>query len=95
MRFGLIAYPQKYQIITQSAVSRGTRCLKVVWSLLQLAYLHTLFMREGKNLARSCIHAGSSELLPHAYVTRTIISCADIFIVSVIKISLHNLYFII
>ena len=38
MRFGIIAYPQKPLIIANSAVSRGTRCLKVVLSLLQLAY---------------------------------------------------------
>ena len=38
MRFGLIAYPQKPLIIAYSAVSRGTRCLKDIWSLLQLAY---------------------------------------------------------
>ena len=37
MRFGLIAYPQKPLIIAHSGVSRGTRCLKVVRSLLQLA----------------------------------------------------------
>ena len=73
MRFGLIAYPQKPLIIAHSVVSRGTRCLNVVRSLLQLAY----FMREAKALARSCIHAGSSEPSPHADVTRTIILCAD------------------
>ena len=38
MRSGLIAYPQKPLIIAHSGVSRGTRCLKVVRSLLQLAY---------------------------------------------------------
>ena len=36
-----------------------------------------------KSLARSCIHAGSSEPSPHADVIRTIISCADQF--SVLK----------
>ena len=35
---GLLAYPQKPLIIAHSCVSRETRCLKVVWSLLQLAY---------------------------------------------------------
>ena len=39
MRFGLIVYPQKPLIIAHSGVSRGTRCLNVVRSLLQLAYL--------------------------------------------------------
>ena len=38
MRFCLIAYPKKRLIIAQSCVSRETRCLKVVRSLLQLAY---------------------------------------------------------
>ena len=37
MRFGLIAYPNKPLVIAHSGVSRETRCLKVVWSLLQLA----------------------------------------------------------
>ena len=38
MRFGLIAYPKKPLIIAHSDMSRETRCLKVVWSLLQRAY---------------------------------------------------------
>ena len=38
MRFGLIAYPKKPLMIAHSGVSRETRCLKVVRSLLQLAY---------------------------------------------------------
>ena len=38
-------------------------------------------MRVAKVLTRSCVHAGSSEPLPHADVIRTIISCADQFIV--------------
>ena len=38
MRFGLIAYPKKFLIIAHSGVSRETSCLKVVRSLLQLAY---------------------------------------------------------
>ena len=38
MRFGLIAYQKKPLIIAHSGVSRETRCLKVVHSLLQLAY---------------------------------------------------------
>ena len=78
MRFGLIAYPKKPVIIAHSGVPRETRCLKVVRSLIQLAHF---FMREAKPLARSCIYAGSSEPLPHADVIRTIISCADQFIV--------------
>ena len=39
MRFGFIAYPQKPLIIAHSGVSSKTKCLKVVWSLLQLTYL--------------------------------------------------------
>ena len=78
MRFGPITYPKKILIIAHSGASRETRCLKVVWSLLQLA---CLFMREVKALARSCIHAGSLKPSPHADVIRTIISCADQFIV--------------
>ena len=38
MRFDLIAYPKKPLIIAHSGVSRETRYLKVVRSLLQLAY---------------------------------------------------------
>ena len=38
-------------------------------------------MREAKALARSCVHAGSLEPSSHADVLRTIISCADQFIV--------------
>ena len=38
MRFGHIAYPQKPLIIANSGVFRGSRCLKVVQSLLQRVY---------------------------------------------------------
>ena len=38
MRFGLITYPKKPLIIAHSGVSKETRCLKNVRSLLQLAY---------------------------------------------------------
>ena len=55
MRFGLIVYPKKSLIIAHAGMSRETRCLKVVWSLLKLAY----FVREAKALARSCVHACS------------------------------------
>ena len=78
MRFGIIAYPKKPLIIAHSGVSRETRCLKNVRSLLQLAYF--VYARS-KSLARSCEHAGSSKPSPHADVIRTIISCADQFIV--------------
>ena len=77
MRFGLTAYPKKSLIIAYSGVSRATRCLKFV---LQVAYF---VYAKAKALARSCVHADSSEPLPHAHVIRirTIISCADQFIV--------------
>ena len=78
MRFGLTAYQKKPLIIAHSDVFRETRCLKVVRNLLQLAYF--VYARS-ESLARSCVHAGSSEPSPHADVIRTIISCADQFIV--------------
>ena len=78
MRFGLIAYPKMSLIIAHSGVSRETRCLKLFGVFFNL---HTLFMREAKALARSCVHAGSSEPSAHADVIGTIISCADQFIV--------------
>ena len=78
MRFGLIAYPKKPLIIAHSGVSRETRCLKVVRSLLQLAYF--VYARS-ESPGGSCVHAGSSEPSPHADVIRTIISYADQFIV--------------
>ena len=78
MIFGRIAYPKKPLIIAHSGVSRETRCLKVVRNLHQLAYfVHA----RSAALAKSCVHAGSFEPLPHADVIRTIISCADQFIV--------------
>ena len=52
MRFGLITYLQKPLIIALSGVSRGTICLKVVRSLLQLAYF---VYAEAKALARSLL----------------------------------------
>ena len=77
MRFGLTAYPEKplIHVIAHSGVFSASRCLKVFFNL------HTLFMRKAKALARSCVHAGLSEPSPHADVIRTIISCADQFIV--------------
>ena len=90
MRFGLIAYPQKRLIIAHSGVSRGTRCLKLFRVFFNL---HTLFMREAKAQARSCIHAGSTEPSPHADVTRTNISCADFIVKRAIKISFRTIIF--
>ena len=71
-------YLKKPLIIAHSEVSRATRCLKVVRSLFSTCIL---CLCEAKALARSCVHAGSSEPSPHADVIRTIISCADQFIV--------------
>ena len=73
-RFGLTAYPKKPLINAHFGVSRA-KLFGVFFNL------HTLFMREAKALARLCVHAGSSEPSPHADVIRTIISCADQFIV--------------
>ena len=77
-RFGIIAYPKKPLIIAHSGMSRATRCLKVVRSLLQLAnFVYARSEIPGKVM----LHAGSSEPSPHADVIRIIISCADQFIV--------------
>ena len=67
IRFGRIAYLRKPRIIVYFGVSRGTRCIKVVWSLLQHSYF--VYGRY-KAIAR-----------PHADGRRTNISCADQFIV--------------
>ena len=59
MRVGLIAYPKKPLIIAHSGVSRETRCLKVVWSLIQLAYIvYTRGESPGK-VMRSCRLVGA------------------------------------
>ena len=70
------SYPKKPLIIANSGVSRETRCLKVVWSLLQPAYF--VYARN-ESPGEVMTHAGSSEATPHADVIRTIISCADQF----------------
>ena len=59
-----------YLIIVHSGVSRGTRCLKVVSSLLQFAYFVNA-------RSESPGEVGSSEPSPHANAIRNIISCAD------------------
>ena len=76
MRFGLIAYPKKPLIIAHSGVSRETRCLKVVRSLLQLAYF--VYARSE---SRVMLTYGLVGTFVHADVIRTIISCANQFIV--------------
>ena len=81
MRFGLIACLKKPLIIAHSGVSRETRCLKVVWGRLHLAYFVYARSESPGEVMRTCVHAGSSEPSPHADLIRTIISCADQFIV--------------
>ena len=73
MRFGLMAYPKKSLIIAYYGESRETSCLKNVLSICTLTY----FLQLAKALARSCVHAGSSEPSPHVNVIRTTISCAE------------------
>ena len=78
MRFGFIPYPKKPLIIAHSGVSRETRCLKVVQSLLQLAYFVYVRSESPGEVMRTCMLVGA---FATADVLRTIISCADKFIV--------------
>ena len=79
MRFGLIAYPKKPIIIAHSGVSRETICLKVVDSLLQLAYFVYARSKSPGKVLRTCRLVG-------AFATRTNVSCADQFIVSIFSL---------
>ena len=54
MRFGLIAYPKRPLIISHSGVSREARCLKVVHSLLQLAYFVYASSESPGEVMRTC-----------------------------------------
>ena len=54
MRFGLITYPKKPLIIAHSGVSKETSCLKVVRSLLQLAYFVYARSESPGEVMRSC-----------------------------------------
>ena len=54
MRFGVIAYPKKPLIIANSGVSRETGCLKVVRSLLQLAYFVYARRESPSEVMRTC-----------------------------------------
>ena len=76
MRFGLIAYPKKALIMAYSGVSSATRCLKVVRSLLQIAYLVYARSESPGEVMRTCRLVGA---WPKADEIRTIISCADQF----------------
>ena len=59
MRFSLIAYPKKPLIIAQSGVPRETRCLKVVPSLLQLAYFVCARSETPGEVMRTCRLVGA------------------------------------
>ena len=68
MRFGLIAYPQTPLIIAHSGVSRGTEGLKVVWSLLQVAYF--VYARS-KSSGEAMYMRRPVGVSPHAVAIRT------------------------
>ena len=59
MIFGLIAYPKKPLKIAHSGVSRETRCLKVVRSLLQLAYFVYARSESSGEVMRTCRLVGA------------------------------------
>ena len=59
MRFGLIAYRKKPLIIAHSGVSRETRCLKAVQSLLQLAYFVYARSESPSEVMRTCKLVGA------------------------------------
>ena len=59
MRFDLIAYPKKALIIVHSGVSGETRCLKVVRSLLQIAYLVYARSESPGEVMRTCRLVGA------------------------------------
>ena len=59
MRFGLIAYPKKPLIIAHFGVSRETRCLKVVWSLLELAHFVNARSESPGEVRRTCRLVGA------------------------------------
>ena len=59
MRFGLIVYPKKPLIIAHSGVSRETKYLKVVRSLLQLAYFVYARSESPGEVMRTCRLVGA------------------------------------
>ena len=64
MRFGFIAYPKKPLVIAYSGVSRETRCLKVVPSLLQLAYFVYARSESPGEVMRTCRLVGAFATRP-------------------------------
>ena len=69
MRFGLIAYPKKPLIIALSGVSRETRCLKVIRSLLQLAYFVYARSESPGEVMHTCRLVGALAIRPAYIVT--------------------------
>ena len=59
MRYGLIAYPKKPIIIAHSGISRETRSLIVVRSLLQLAYFVYARSESPGEVMRTCRLVGA------------------------------------
>ena len=59
MRSGLIAYPKTPLIIAHSGVPIETRCLKVVRSLLQLAYFVYARSKIPGEVMRTCRLVGA------------------------------------
>ena len=59
MRFGFIQSPKEPLIIAHSGVSRETRCLKVVWSLLQIAYFVYARSESPGEVMRTCRLVGA------------------------------------
>ena len=63
MRFGLIAYPKKPLIIAHSGVSRETRCLKAVLSLLHFAYFVYARTKRSGEVMRTCSLVGADQFI--------------------------------
>ena len=59
MRIGFIPYPKKPLIIAHSGELRATRCLKVVLSSLQLAYLVCARSENPGDVIRTCRLVGA------------------------------------
>ena len=57
--YKFIAYSKKPLLIALSGVSRETRCLRVVWSLLQLAYFVNARSESPGEVMRTCRLVGA------------------------------------